>query len=404
MRILIVNTFYYPNMQGGAEQSVKLLAENLLKHGHKVAIYCADAKDGRKTVENINGIIVYRCTTGKFDLYKYSYKKNSVTALEKITQKLRCYYNPDCVEDFENICDDFKPDIIHTNTLYGIPYSIWKAAHKRKIAVVHTIRDTAIISPVQYGHTVNSVVVKAHQRYISKISKFVDAVTAPSEYTLQTSLRTGAFSDTKVKACVYNSVEIDYTLLSQMLEERKKRTSEKIKFMYAGRLVYIKGVRQMVEAFSKLNNPNCELRICGTGEMVEYVKEQALKDSRIVYCGKLTSEELAEEYKANDVLLFPSVWPEPFGRVFIEGNMYGLPVIAGNCGGIPEIYAITHAGDLCDCNEVDELCKVMYHYSDRSFLRTCCKDIEKSITQFDIEKQIASFEKIYAEIKSGVTI
>ena len=31
MRVLIVNTFYYPNMQGGAEQSVKLLAENLLR-------------------------------------------------------------------------------------------------------------------------------------------------------------------------------------------------------------------------------------------------------------------------------------------------------------------------------------------------------------------------------------
>lgn len=34
MRVLIVNTFYYPNMQGGAEQSVKLLAENLLRHGN----------------------------------------------------------------------------------------------------------------------------------------------------------------------------------------------------------------------------------------------------------------------------------------------------------------------------------------------------------------------------------
>ena len=55
MRVLIVNTFYYPNMQGGAEQSVKLLAENFLKHGNTVAIYCADAKDGKKTVEEING-------------------------------------------------------------------------------------------------------------------------------------------------------------------------------------------------------------------------------------------------------------------------------------------------------------------------------------------------------------
>ena len=51
MRVLIVNTFYYPNMQGGAEQSVKLLAENLLKQGHTVAVYCADAKDGKKQLK-----------------------------------------------------------------------------------------------------------------------------------------------------------------------------------------------------------------------------------------------------------------------------------------------------------------------------------------------------------------
>ena len=96
MRVLIVNTFYYPNMQGGAEQSVKLLAENLLRHGNTVAIYCADAKEGQKTVEEINGITVYRCTTGKFDLYKYSYKKNRPQQEEYLhsqytfRQKLKC--------------------------------------------------------------------------------------------------------------------------------------------------------------------------------------------------------------------------------------------------------------------------------------------------------------------------
>ena len=58
MRILFVNTFYYPNMEGGAEQSVKLLAEGLAKAGHIVAVYCADSRDGRITEENIHGIKV----------------------------------------------------------------------------------------------------------------------------------------------------------------------------------------------------------------------------------------------------------------------------------------------------------------------------------------------------------
>ena len=398
MRILIVNTFYYPNMQGGAEQSVKLLAENLLKKGHTVAVYCADAKDGKKTVEDINGVTVYRCTTGKFNLYKYSYKKSSVGALEKITQKLRCYYNPECDKDFAEICDIFKPEIIHTNTLYGIPCSIWKVAHEKGIAVVHTIRDTAILSPVQHGHKVSPLVVKAHQKYMCSVSEYVDAVTAPSEYTLRTSLDTGAFAKSTVKECVFNSVAIDYALLRKMIAERKARTSGHIKFMYAGRLIYLKGIRQMMEAFSKIDNPDCELHICGTGDMVEYVEQRAEKDPRIVYCGKLTSEELAKKYQECDVLLFPSVWPEPFGRVFIEGNMYGMPVIAGNCGGIPEIYAVTHGGDLCNCEDVDALAERMQQYLKRDYMNQFYESIENSIETFDIKRQIEAFEKLYDKV------
>ena len=168
--------------------------------------------------------------------------------------------------------------------------------------------------------------------------------------------------------------------------------------MYAGRLIYLKGIRQMIEAFSKIDNPDCELYICGTGDMVEYVNQQAEKDHRIIYCGKLTSEELAKKYQECDVLLFPSVWPEPFGRVFIEGNMYGLPVIAGDCGGIPEIYAVTHGGDLCDCEDVDALAERMQQYLKRDYINRFYESIENNIGTFDIKRQISSFEKVYDKI------
>lgn len=399
MRVLIVNTFYYPNMQGGAEQSVKLLAENLLNNGHEVAIYCADAKYGKNTVENIYGVTVYRCTAGRFNLYKYSYNKANVGPIEKITQKMYSYYNRDAVADFNEVCDKFKPDIIHTNTLYGISRSVWKAAYKRNIAVVHTIRDTAIVSPVQYNHKVNPLIVKMHQMYMCNLSRYVDAVTAPSEYTLRTSLAIGAFKNSKVKECVFNSVQIDYDLLHKMIEERKKRKSAHIKFMYAGRLIYLKGIRQMIEAFSKIENRDCELHICGSGELEEYVKEKAKKDNRIMYYGKLNNEQLAEQYKECDVLLFPSVWPEPFGRVFIEGNMYGMPVIAGNCGGIPEIHAVTHGGDLCDCEDVNKLEDMMRKYLNRDYFNQFYSSIENNIDTFDIAAQIKAFEKIYNTVK-----
>ncbi len=46
------------------------------------------------------------------------------------------------------------------------------------------------------------------------------------------------------------------------------------------------------------------------------------------------------------LVLVPSLWPEPFGRIAVEAMSNGIPVIASNCGGLPEI--IGDAGILID--------------------------------------------------------
>ena len=98
--------------------------------------------------------------------------------------------------------------------------------------------------------------------------------------------------------------------------------------MYAGRLIYLKGIRQMLEAFSRIENENCELHICGTGDMADYVKEQAQKDSRIIYHGKLNSEELAKQYQDCDVLLFPSMRRSRSAAFLLRGIYWNAGIVA----------------------------------------------------------------------------
>ena len=78
--------------------------------------------------------------------------------------------------------------------------------------------------------------------------------------------------------------------------------------------------------------------------------------------------------------------------------MYGMPVIAGDCGGIPEIHAVTHGGDLCDCENVDALAKLMRQYMKRDYINHFYESIVNNIGAFDIEKQIELFGKIYLEV------
>jgi glycosyltransferase involved in cell wall biosynthesis len=64
------------------------------------------------------------------------------------------------------------------------------------------------------------------------------------------------------------------------------------------------------------------------------------RQPHVEFLGEI-GEEKKEEFLGNAAaLLFPIDWPEPFGMVMIESLACGTPVIAWNCGSVPEI--LTH--------------------------------------------------------------
>ena len=56
-------------------------------------------------------------------------------------------------------------------------------------------------------------------------------------------------------------------------------------------------------------------------------------------------------------LLFPIDWPEPFGIVMIEAMACGTPVVAWNCGSVPEVIDEGENGRIVD-NEDDAVAAV----------------------------------------------
>ena len=44
---------------------------------------------------------------------------------------------------------DAKPDVIHTNGLYDLSTIVWEAAYKKKIKIVHTLRDYHLLCPLK---------------------------------------------------------------------------------------------------------------------------------------------------------------------------------------------------------------------------------------------------------------
>jgi len=73
---------------------------------------------------------------------------------------------------------------------------------------------------------------------------------------------------------------------------------------------------------------------------VEYfrsVVEPLLSDPLVEFIGEIGDHQKSEFLGGADALLFPIAWPEPFGLVMIEAMACGTPVIAYDCGSVPEV-------------------------------------------------------------------
>lgn len=71
-------------------------------------------------------------------------------------------------------------------------------------------------------------------------------------------------------------------------------------------------------------------------KLLKLAERLGLSD-RIKFVGRVSSDELRGLYDWCDVVVVPTITPEPFGRVAVEAMSRGRPVIGTAAGGLSEI-------------------------------------------------------------------
>lgn len=110
--------------------------------------------------------------------------------------------------------------------------------------------------------------------------------------------------------------------------------------LFVGRLAEKKGVTYLIEAMKQVD---AILVIAGSGPLEFDLKEQAKElCDKVKFIGAKTHDELKEVYASSDIFVAPSVTAkdgdkEGFGLVILEAMASGLPVVASNSGGIPDL-------------------------------------------------------------------
>ncbi|EHK2306074.1 glycosyltransferase family 4 protein [Clostridium perfringens] len=390
MKILLMNTFYYPNMVGGTEQSVKLLAEGLKKDGNKVYVITGDSNANKTIREEINGINIIRLNV----------KDRFNSKIGKVIRKALEFKNLYIKKELEDLLDEINPDVVHTNNLFYLSNIIWKLANEKGIKVVHTLRDYWGVCPkctlLNHNSKICSkrkLLCNIHNKIYKNNSKYVNIVTAPSKFTIDLYNKDGIYTNILNKT-IYNAIDVDFEQNKQLVDLKLKRENKIIKFLFLGTLDIHKGIKFMIETFKGINNKNIELNICGDGPLKDYVIQQVKLDGRIKYWGKIGGEEKEKILQDSDVMIVPSIWYEPFGRVIIEGYKYAMPVIACKIGGINELLNDEVSIGI-QANSKEELIEAFEKLSNRRTIKNYLINSSKFISQYTIEEQINIFSNIY---------
>ncbi|MBI5061122.1 MAG: glycosyltransferase family 4 protein [Candidatus Aenigmarchaeota archaeon] len=99
---------------------------------------------------------------------------------------------------------------------------------------------------------------------------------------------------------------------------------------------------------------------------------------------------MREVYSKTRMLLVPSAWHEPFGRVVLEAGISGIPCIASNMGGLPD--AVGNGGMLVDdIYNVGEWVRAIEHMNDKTTYKKFSRNAKDHAMQFTSKKQMKRF-------------
>lgn len=179
---------------------------------------------------------------------------------------------------------------------------------------------------------------------------------------------------------------------------------QELRLLFVGRISPEKGIDDVIYAMGDCENVT--LDIIGTGEHEKVLKkiitEKNLND-RIRFLGYVNwGEELFEKFRDYHLLVLPS-YSEGLPLVIVEAMSMGLPVLASNVGGIPEVLKNGESGLLFSPGNVNEIVeKINYiNLNEKERQKYIIKSL-KVAKQYSFESQLRLFKEVIE--KQGANI
>jgi len=416
MRILLVSDYFLPSF-GGVERHVYTLARYLAEQGFEVTVLTKAEKTDDSGIRSI-GIDVMRKL--KFATHGHTLENGPL-------------YIRDCfalAKTIDRECKRF--DIVHYHGIHDL-FLFKVKSSKPLIATLHGIFPVCKLhfSNHQCNKRPSSThcFVCASQRRLSYLPFFCGGIIYYGLYYkfMELSLRglnkaicvsdyvkerlKFGFPSLNNLETVHNFIDIKTDLMpyvnsNYLFESRKYLEipdNAKI-ILYSGRLSFEKGLLTLIQAFSLIlkEYDNVFLVITGEGLMRQKLEHEASKNGKILFTGCLPKDTQLRIMCQSDVCVVPSVYPDACPTVILEAMALGLPLVATNVGGIPELIVDGKGGNVvrpnCPKDLADGIVKILNNDSLRMQI---AKYNKKQSEKFDIKSIGSKIVELYKEATNG---
>lgn len=178
----------------------------------------------------------------------------------------------------------------------------------------------------------------------------------------------------------------------------EQKVKNKINIVFVGRVVKVKGVDYLLEAFYILSQKysNLSLRIVGDGDqrvILENKSRELGLNDRVFFEGR--QNDVIQWLDKSDIFVYSSIWEEGFGISVIEAMSRGCIPVTFNKGGLPEIIEDNKDGFLVkevSSNALAKKIEEIIHMDDLTELK---ENAVKKSKKFSLDKTIIGLENVY---------
>jgi len=341
MKILHINDFYHK--AGGTEIYIDRVSKKLKEHGHDISLLFSVSSPSNAEVIGCRGIFIS-------DIHITGNRMIINSTIEMIKKEkfeivyLHNIFNPIFMEALGEIIPVIK--FVHDHRFYcpgGAKYlSLFKRGCRLRYNPLRCF-FMAYLTKCAMRHP---------QKLIKRITSCSNSLSQKNlfdefivfSHAMGNNLKQNGIGDKNIT--VTNHFP-DYIPPAVLKKDRSM-------LLYAGRISREKGVDYLLESVAGMEI-NYKLIIAGDGYYLPEIKKKASRLgilNRIEFKGWLKEDELNDYYDRAAVLVFPSLWPEPFGMVGIEAMAHGAPVVAFNTGAVSEWLIDKETGFLVEPGDI----------------------------------------------------